>query len=309
MKLSNIDINKISKYKPEFLRLYIYESITDEEFNFISQGLNRIVNRVSISTDNDKLRKAIKLQFPIVISESTNVGIYRRSKFLVEMDITTKCNLACNNCSRFSQFRTLWNELNPNNIDKFIEENRHLGNELTVAILGGEPTLHKDLNSIILKLSKYFNVMLSTNGLLPYQPPIDIVIENSAKSKGVMPLFSSTMLAPIDDDTYKNDDYSLGCHQAYICGCGYTNDGYYPCSIASAIDRATRLEGGPRENDKALGCKSIEEAIVNKEAIFNELCRYCGTYKMKNFSHFDIKHQLTDEQPLSKSWEFIKDIK
>jgi len=309
VKLNSIDIVKIHKYKPEFLRLYIEGPITEEELNFMSAGLSRIINRIALTTSNRQLIQAIKLQFPNVISETADTIIVERNKQWVEMDITTVCNLACNNCSRFSQYKSMWTTLSQLDIDMFIAENMHLGKALTVILLGGEPTLYKGIDSLIVRLNSIFHVMLSTNGITAYVPPVPIAIENSSKSKGVMPMFSSTMLAPIDDDDYANDDYSLGCHQAYVCGAGYTSDGYYPCSIASAIDRATREPGGPRENSYPLGCTSIEQAYKYKGSIFNELCCYCGTYKMKNFAHFEVKHQLTDTQPLSKIWKFMEDKK
>jgi len=309
MKLNTIDIKKISKYKPEFLRLYNIDSLTEEQENFLSAGLNRIVRKISLNTKDKELQKAIIKQFPNVHYHSDELIIAERNSLSVEIDITTKCNLACNNCSRFSQFKSSWVDMTLSDIKHFIKENKHYGKKLTVNILGGEPTIHPNIDEIIIMLYDVFHIVLTTNGIIPYTPPVDITVENSAKEKGEMPLFSTTMLAPIDDDEYKYDDYSVGCYQAEICGAGYTKDGYYPCSIASAIDRMTRSKGGPREGKVGIGKSSIAEAYRHKQDIFNELCRYCGTYKMRNYIHFDIKYALTDKQEFSNSWKFMEDRK
>ena len=296
MRLNKIDITKINKGKPHFLRLYDIQSVTDEELAFISD-IQRYVPNVSASNCCNEIMEAINLQYGNIIKRTDKFIMAKKSEWYVELYITTKCNLACNSCAQFSQFKSTWIDMPMEQIDKFIEDNKH--RDLTVNILGGEPTVHPHLDDIILKLDQYFTVMLATNGIIPYTPPIPMTIENTSKSKGVQPVFSTTMEAPRDLDKYKNDDFSLGCFQAGVCGYGYNTSGYYACPIAGAIDKRLGFN---------MGAKSLDEAKLNASEQFEKLCGYCGTYKTKNFIHHDVP-ECTTEQIISKSWEFMKDVK
>ncbi len=294
MRLNKIDIHKINKGKPHYLRLYDIHSLTDEELAFIG-AIQRYVPKVSASNCCTEIRDAIRLQYGVIHTDTSDIIIAEKSEWYVELYITTKCNMNCNSCAQFSQYKDTWIEMPMRQIDKFIADNKH--KSLTVNILGGEPTVRAELTEIILKLDKYFTVMLATNGIIPYITPIRMAIENTSKSKGVMPIFSTTMEAPRDLDKYKDDDFSLGCFQAGVCGFGYNTSGYYACPIAGAIDKRLKLN---------LGSRSLEEAKARKSEIFEKLCGYCGTYKTKNFVHHDVP-ECTTEQITSTSWEFMND--
>lgn len=293
MRLNKIDIHKINKGKPHYLRLYDIKSVTDEELAFIST-VQRYVPNISASHCCEEINNAIRLQYGIKIVDTSNLVIAQKDEWFVELYITTRCNLDCNSCAQFSQYKSTWVDMPMEDIDKFIEDNKN--KSLTVNILGGEPTVHKDLDEIILKLAKHFTVMLATNGIIPYIAPIPIAVENTSKSKGVMPIFATTMEAPRDLDKYKDDDFSLGCFQAGVCGYGCNTEGYYACPIAGAMDK--RLGFG-------LGSRSLEEAKFRKDELFEKICGYCGTYKTKNFVHHDVP-DCTDIQVISKSWKFME---
>ena len=223
----------------------------------------------------------------------------KSGRLLVEIDITTVCNLSCNNCNRFSQYPSTYTSLSIPDILKFIADNMHYGTDLTVAILGGEPTLHPNIDEIIELLDDHFNVILTTNGINDYTPPRDVVIENSAKEKGEEPLFALTMNAPIDDPQYKDADFYMGCRQSGICGNGYNANGYYPCSVAMNIDRLMFP-------DNLSGTDTLSEALVLKGITFNKLCRYCGTFQNR---HYGVKQpdNLGTEEVISKSWKFMEE--
>lgn len=293
MRLNKIDIHRINKGKPHYLRLYDISEVTEEELAFIGT-VQRIVPNISASNCCEEINNAIRLQYGVKIKDTPELIIAQKDEWYVELYITTKCNLDCNSCAQFSQFKSTWIDMPMEQIDKFISDNKK--KSLTVNILGGEPTVHPHLDEIILKLDRHFTVMLATNGIRKYTPPIPIAIENTSKSKGVMPVFSTTMEAPRDLDKYKGDDFGLGCFQAGVCGYGHNTSGYYACPIAGAIDKRLGFE---------LGSKSLEEAKARKTEVFEKLCGYCGTYKTKNFVHYDVP-DCTTEQIISESWKFME---
>ena len=74
VRLNKIDIQKINKGKPAHLRLYDIHSMTDEEFNFMSD-LHRIVPRVSIANSCKELRDTIKLQYGVVMKDTPELQL------------------------------------------------------------------------------------------------------------------------------------------------------------------------------------------------------------------------------------------
>lgn len=258
------------------------------------------VRTVYIESDNHKYIEAVRLQFPKMIQEADGIYLGRRNRFMVELDITTKCNLSCPNCVRFSHIPKSWVQMEMRDIYQFIKENLHYGKRLTVKIIGGEPTIHPNIYQIILELTKHFHVMLSTNGINQFVSPVKIHIEDSSKEIGVEPDFYATCDAPIDGDIDHGDSYKFGCEIAEICGSGRTIDGYYPCTTAGSIDRMLREPGGPLEGNEPLGKVSLKQAneYKNKTKVFDTLCRYCGSFDRKS------KPRVT-EQVWSKSWRFL----
>ena len=295
MKLyDKIDIELIDRVQPEQLLLYNIE-LTDDDIDFLN-SCYRYIKKLTIT---GCLYEKLLLAYPIV-TQGNNVVMYETNKYLIELDITTKCNLSCNNCNRFSNYKSHWEDLSFDDVVSFADKVN--SNDTTICIIGGEPMVHKDIHSIITYLTdKGFHLTISTNGLIPV--PYNIYIENSYKIKGQQPIFTATMDAPIDDDRFKDDDFSLGCHKAYTCGYGYSRLGFYTCSIAKALDLIL-----VKFNDKkSSGMPSIEEAEKHKKDTYRDICKYCGTYRAMNFKHRVI--ESTDEEKISDSWNFIKELK
>ena len=67
-----------------------------------------------------------------------------------EWHLTYKCNLSCGNCNRLSQFKPTTDDMTIDDAKYFIQQCHDIGwipNE--IAIIGGEPTLHKDFDKFI----------------------------------------------------------------------------------------------------------------------------------------------------------------
>ena len=86
----------------------------------------------------------------------------------VEFYVTNACNLSCDGCNRF-------NNLNLSGHDDWISHRDDYKNFLKhvdcsfITVLGGEPTMHPMINTILRDLRSYFptkNILLTTNGLL-----------------------------------------------------------------------------------------------------------------------------------------------
>jgi len=153
-----------------------------------------------------------------------------------------------------------------------------------IRILGGEPTLHKDINKIMKVLVEYKNnysketiITLVTNGYGDYVNKIkdelevnyDIKIENSNKTSDIQSHFSPINQAPIDMVEYKNEDFTKGCWITTICGIALDLHGYYPCSASAAADRVLRF---------GLGMKKFPLAEDSLSNSFTPFCSRCGHY-------------------------------
>ncbi len=218
------------------------------------------------------------------------VKFNHKHKYIVELDITTRCNLACNNCVKLSNFKHTWSTMSMDNIKLFI--NSIKGKDVLVKIIGGEPTIHKDIDDIILLIASTHDCILVTNGINEYKPPIDIPIENSAKIKNTQPEFHTFMEAPIDLDEYKDCDFSKGCSIADDCGYGYKDSKYYACPIA------------PHIPIQQLVYSNIDDVEKAKPIVFSSICKYCGMFKKLGYHNKDkTKLKRTTDLIISKWWK------
>jgi len=310
MRLDKVDMARIYEHQPKYVRFFnlTREDMTDAEWNSFC-AMPMLVKEVFVS-GSEEVIAAAKLQYPVTEYDNGYFFKGKRNELIVEMDITSKCNLACPNCVRFSNFTSTWESLSIDEIREFIRVNKHYGKTLTIKVIGGEPLVHPDINTILVELGEHFHMMLATNGIMEFwSPPFPMVIENSAKEKGVLPEFHATCDAPIDDPKYDYEDFGLGCDTAYTCENVYTVDGFYPCTVAGSIDRMLRLEGGPRQGMTSFATETLSSCVTpeNKKKVFQSLCGYCGFYKKMGFHEAKNTTMVrTTEQVYSESWEFMR---
>jgi len=309
MRLDTIDMERIYAHQPMYVRFFniFKENITTQQWNsFIA--LPMFVKQIFVSGSSEVIKHA-KLQYPVVIHETPTAYMGKRNDLIVELDITTKCNLSCPNCVRFSNFHSTWKALDMVAIYDFVAKNKKYGKNLTVKIIGGEPTIHPNITEILTLLNEDFHLMIATNGINKWVPPFDMVVENSAKERGVLPEFHPTCDAPLDDIKYRYEDFSFGCDTAYTCMNVCTSEGYYPCTVAGSIDRMLRLSGGPREGLQPLATTSLMECITldNKVKVFSNICKYCGFYKKMGYHEATNTEMVrVTEQVYSTSWGFMR---
>lgn len=207
---------------------------------------------------------------------------FSRSQNLIEMDITYRCNLRCNNCNRSCTQAPSTTDIAPEKIASFIQESISLQvSWKRIRLLGGEPTLHPRLNDLLAMLLNYktkhqprLRIVLCTNGSgqrvkdVLSKLPREIVIKDTSKGSRQR-LFRPFNMAPIDNPFYRLADFASGCRIIKECGLGMTPSGYYPCAVAGGIDRVFGFNRGrphlPLPNDHMRDQMAL-------------LCRYCGHY-------------------------------
>lgn len=205
----------------------------------------------------------------------------------IEIDITYECNLKCYNCNRSCTQAPTEESMSLFQIQQFLTESIQLKKQWElINILGGEPTLHPDFLEIvhiiwhdyIIPHSPTTILQITSNGyseqtqhLLAALPKSENIVLDAAsfKDSRQVAYFTPFNLAPIDDDRFKNADFSKGCWVIAYCGIGLNKYGYYVCSAAGGIDRIFGFNQGIQK------LSDVNESI---KAQLNTFCRYCGNF-------------------------------
>jgi len=233
---------------------------------------------------------------------------YRPANDLLEIDITYLCNLKCHNCNRSSAQAPEACHIDLSRIEQLVTDSLAQNRRWwRIRILGGEPTLHPELLSILESLYRLKAVQpdliieLVTNGygrrvqqvlaLLPTW----LVVENSAKTDIVQPEFGPFNLAPKDSWYHRYSQFANGCDIASTCGIGLTPQGYYPCAIAGGIDRV-------------LGQQNGRQRLPGTEDEMRELmataCALCGRFRDGHYVPPKLRRRIYTQQT-SPSWAQI----
>ena len=84
---------------------------------------------------------------------------------------------------------------------------------------------------------------------------------------------------------YSNSDFTKACWIPALCGITLDMHGYYPCSVAAAIDRVFGFDLGKKE------LPTVQYATL--EEMFANFCKLCGHYydKINNLAINDINNK------------------
>ena len=241
----------------------------------------------------------------------------------IEIELTTACNLKCNNCDRSCGQAPSTEAMSVEQIDHFIKESvRHGKKWRKIIIQGGEPLIHPQIEQILEMFVRYKKdhspgtfLRITTNG---YGTRVRKVLESLPPEINVM----NTAKIPIDNDghvlitgrpetafdtyhvaTVDSVDASAGAGINYRKGCsilrtgglGLTRYGFYPCGAGASVDRVFGFN---------VGAKSLAGISENgfRDGL-DKLCRHCGHFKAKG--RYDLKAvaPLTSpDQVTSASW-------
>lgn len=194
----------------------------------------------------------------------------------LEIEVTTRCDLMCRHCDRRCSQAPANEDIELEVIERFLAESRRLGHRWDmITLLGGEPTMHPHLKSIIERISSGYvqevedcRFFLVSNcysketkeKLISIEP--FIVIKRRPKSNHEA-WFTNMDLAPVDFVSV-----ATSCPITAVCGLGLTRSGYYPCGAGAAIARALDLD---------IGVKSLHDVTEESmAALLARLCQYCG---------------------------------
>ncbi len=217
----------------------------------------------------------------------------RQSEFVtnlncIELIITYCCNRQCYNCQAMVRQAPSKDAMTVEQIKKFIcetVEEKIKWN--TIRIMGGEPTLHPNIEEIVRLLCEYriqysvnTKIVIVTNGYGDYVESViksisdhyDIVIENSNKMSDYHEDFVEINNAPLDLDLYDEDEYKRGCWITSLCGIALDLHGYYMCSTAAAIDRVVGYD---------IGIKSLSRVPKSINTSRETFCKLCGHFNSK----------------------------
>jgi len=207
-----------------------------------------------------------------------------RSRDRVSIDITYSCDLRCYNCNRSCEQDPSNDRMSLEQVHHFLEESRASGVQWKrISVAGGEPTNHPQvleiMNLVLAYRSRYFpkaRVLLFTNGygervnrVISLLPP-GVQVKNTAKTAKVQARFHTFNVGPMDVEGYAGRDFSNACYVTWLCGLGVTPYGYYPCTLAGAIDRTFGLD---------LGRKTLPKPDDPMIAELRTFCALCGFFK------------------------------
>lgn len=228
--------------------------------------------------------------------------IYLPNMRRIELELSTDCNLYCNNCNRSCGQAKSKEYISTEQINKFVDESIEAEYYWDcIILLGGEPTLHPFFDDIINFLKKYkdfnkkceFEIVSNqfhkqTKEILQGLP--EWIQIRDEKKKNKVHLFSRCHEAPIDK--LEGDvDYSTACQITQASGLGFSRYGYYVCGPAASIDRVFGFD---------LGIKNIKNInIINLQRQMKKFCSLCGHFLDYRDDH---KYNWTYEECQSETW-------
>ncbi len=194
-----------------------------------------------------------------------------------ELHITYDCNLSCVNCNRFSQIQNPHTPpMTIDDVAEFFHQCQELNYRPDILIIGGEPTMHPDLESIVMLSRRFVGdglVQVWTNGR-----DMEIVRHLRHAYNASIPEETFKAKSRIDfpwDDYYVSPaDYGIERHKCWqhgseICGISVDSGGYMPCAVGGMLDGVLKL---------GLRTKRLADLFDNEknEAITKEMCKHCG---------------------------------
>lgn len=283
---------------------------------------NVLHDRTTVNTPAIKAQKEAEIAILLSKPNKTPVAVVMgRRTFLpnlkkIEIDITYECNLKCINCNRSSTQAPIKNGMQLSQIVDFINQSIELNKQWElINLLGGEPTLHSDfqtivsvlLNEYIIPYSPETILQITSNGYgelvqsqlkqLPKHPNV-IIDYASFKDDRVVSYFSPFNDAPVDEDHSDTKEYHKGCWVTSYCGIGLNQLGYYPCGVAGGIDRIFELN---------LGFKHLKEVDESIAKLLDTFCKFCGNFTdyEKNKGNFIPRNEKAaiTSPIISKTWK------
>ena len=181
---------------------------------------------------------------------------------IIDIDITSVCNLTCFECSRGCSTSMKQEHIDLQRIVFFVEESIAMKKFWErIYVTGGEATLNPEIETIVQMLKIVGNVTVKTNGTTKQyerlKDTLDVEWMNSDKDDGVDHISFFQSCDPSGFEPSK-------CPVFRSCGIGLTGDGYVPCNASSFINKTFDI-----------GAESDTLRELNDDKLL-ELCSHCG---------------------------------
>jgi hypothetical protein len=225
--------------------------------------------------------------------------------FLMEIGLTYRCNVKCNNCSSLCTQAPAIGDIAVSDIQRFVNESAkqfHPWQQITLH--GGEPVLHPKFDSICKIIAGYrdrFNhgcrIQLLTNWSTP---AIQNRAESACKEYGF--ILGASMKTgsgidcngkPIPYVTVNNspidngESFGFGCYISRDCGVYLNYLGYFECSVAAATARVFNYQPI---------AKHLSDLTVDAcQLAYKQHCGNCG------FANINLPRE--SNQVTSKTWK------
>ena len=221
-----------------------------------------------------------------------------------EWHITYKCDLNCPNCNRLCFLPPTTPDMTLDDAHEFVRQARELNWLPRIVIIGGEPTLHRDLFEFIEIANELSpgRVDIWSNGYRDAAKRkleriraegLARVCEETIKADGCMVLPQADFfLAPKDFGVINHRP----CHNHAAIGCGISVDaeGYTLCSIGGAIDSVLELNLRTRQLKDL-----FDREFAHKQTC--DMCDVCGR-ELGITSHHIAKSQVMHGSLMSPTW-------
>jgi hypothetical protein len=194
----------------------------------------------------------------------------------VQIEITSVCNIGCNNCDRLCGIAKTDDEMTVDQIKAFVDESISLDKKWgRIDVIGGEPSMHKNFTEVIEELGRYkqwnpnCKMRYTTNGLGELankrlsELPDYYHIRNSAKTCKEQD-FEAVTDAPVD----KGFSYASACSIPWRCGIALNSKGYYLCGAGAGVARVSGVV------EPIVGLSNLSADLLKKQR--DKLCNICG---------------------------------
>jgi len=204
---------------------------------------------------------------------------------ILELHISYRCNLRCNNCSNLCTQAPATFDLTVEDIKKLLADSLACGRKWgMITIHGGEPTVHPQYYQIcetLLAYKKEHNPDMVLWFLTNYSTDIIKERANKIKELGIPlglapkkdknqnPNGSWIPYVPVNESPIDlGAEFTLGCFQTETCGIAYNYLGFFECSPAASAARVFGYDSPVKE---------VKDLTAEKlSACFPEHCKHCG---------------------------------
>jgi len=205
----------------------------------------------------------------------------------LELHVTYRCNVKCNNCSNLCTQAPAILDLSVEDVQKLCDESVACDYPWQLITLhGGEPSLHPKILEILKVLIAYKHqhnprvrlwVLSNDAGMKVKETLVRIAAFGVPIGRAPKKVGSANInhhgdkmeYVPVNESPIDiNEPYTLGCFQPRDCGIAYNKFGFYECSPAAS---AARVFGYPPI------AKTVSELDQGElEEGYKEHCRHCG---------------------------------